>query len=92
MESLTKNKVNEKIIEAMINKAFGKFEEIHSIQELTQGYYNATYRIALRDGFLCFLKIAPSPKVRVLRYEKNIMSVEVQALSLEPVFIANTSA
>jgi hypothetical protein len=82
MESLTKNKMNEQIINAMAKKAFGEFAAIQSIQELNQGYYNATYHIVLRDGFQCFLKIAPSPKVRVLRYEKNIMNVEVQALSL----------
>jgi aminoglycoside phosphotransferase (APT) family kinase protein len=49
-------------------------------RELTDGFFNAAYFLALEDGRRCVLKVAPPADVRVLRYEQNIMFAEVEAL------------
>jgi aminoglycoside phosphotransferase (APT) family kinase protein len=44
--------------------------------------FNAAYRIRLRGGDSVVLKIAPSPGVEVLTYERGAMATEVAALRL----------
>lgn len=81
MESLTKNKQKEETIHEMVRKFFGS-NELKSYKELTEGYFNLAYEITLRDGEAIILKIAPSPKVTVMTYEKNIMYSEVEAMKM----------
>jgi len=50
--------------------------------ELTEGYFNAAYRLTLEDGLTCVLKVAPPDAVKVMRYEKSIMRTEVEVLRL----------
>ncbi|TDF96278.1 phosphotransferase family protein [Paenibacillus piri] len=82
MNSVTKTIVAEAVIEQMVKDAFGHDAEIDSIEELTGGFFNTAYAIALRDRFKTVLKVAPSPNVRVLRCEKNIMGSEIESLKL----------
>lgn len=81
MESLTKNKQSTETISKMVEKYFTplKMEKFH---ELTEGYFNMAYEICLSNGISLILKIAPSPKTRVMTYEKNIMFSEVEAMRL----------
>lgn len=50
--------------------------------ELGHGWFNAAYRMRLRDGRSVVLKIAPSPAVEVLTYERDAMAIELAALRL----------
>ncbi|MEZ5251957.1 MAG: phosphotransferase [Ilumatobacteraceae bacterium] len=49
--------------------------------ELTDGYFNAAYRLDLDDGTTWVLKVAP-PGVEVLWYEHDILHAEIDALRL----------
>ena len=60
----------------------GSQKVIASIEELKDGYFNAAYAIQLTDGFRFVLKIAPMPVVKNLRYERDIMLAEVEAMRL----------
>ncbi|HEY3902494.1 MAG TPA: aminoglycoside phosphotransferase family protein [Streptosporangiaceae bacterium] len=50
--------------------------------ELGHGWFNAAYRIRLRDGTEVVLKIAPPASVEVLAYERGAMATELAALRL----------
>lgn len=87
MNSSTKINVSEITIKNLIKKAednnvfnLGRKIETINIKELTNGYFNTIYLLQL-DSFEVILKIAPPKYVRVLRYEKNIMKAEVEALN-----------
>lgn len=81
MESLTKNRQNKDTITRMVEKFFGSLE-VRSYKELTEGYFNVAYEVELNDGSKTILKIAPSKDVRIMTYENNIMSSEVQAMRM----------
>lgn len=81
MESLTKNKQSKETISKMVKKYFTPLK-MNSFHELTEGYFNMAYEIHLSNGKHLILKIAPSPKTRVMTYEKNIMFSEVEAIKL----------
>ena len=85
MKSLSKNKLSAEQINTLTNNAFGK-----NAVEFTEnkiGEFSALYIIKLTDKEV-ILKTAPKDDVRVLRYEKNAMQREVEALRLVK---ANTS-
>ena len=77
--SITKATVSEEMITKMVQKAFGC--EPKEITELTEGFYNVAYRIALDDRTV-ILKVAPSPEVEIMTYEKNIMWTEVDSMRM----------
>lgn len=77
--SVTKTVVSEELIEKMVHKAFGCAPK--KITELTEGYFNVAYRVELGDRPV-LLKVAPSPDVDILTYEKNIMWTEVDTMRL----------
>lgn len=77
--SVTKSVVSEETICAMVSKAFGC--EPKEIIELTEGFFNVAYRIELEERPV-ILKVAPSPEVDILTYEKNIMWTEVDSMKL----------
>jgi aminoglycoside phosphotransferase (APT) family kinase protein len=52
------------------------------VDELGHGWFNVVYRMRLRDGRAVVLKIAPSPLVEVLTYERGAMAIELAALRL----------
>ncbi len=86
MESITKNRQPTKVLRAMVGRAYGR----HQVpvdgpgwaSEMGHGWFNVAYRIRLRDGTKVVLKIAPSPLVEVLTYERGAMAVELAALQL----------
>lgn len=77
--SVTKGTVSEEIINRMVRKAFG--ENALETQELKEGYFNVAYRIRLQSREVV-LKIAPSPKIPVMTFEKNIMFSEVDSMRM----------
>ena len=81
MESLTKNRQSKDTIKRMIEKYFPSLE-MKDYKELTEGYYNVAYEVELSDRSKVILKVAPPMDVRIMTYEKNIMSSEVQAMRM----------
>jgi len=79
MESLSKNKLTANQINSLTQKAFGKSAD--DISENSIGEFSALYVVKLANKEVV-LKIAPKEDVRVLRYEKNAMKAEVEALRL----------
>ncbi len=75
MESLTKNKQSKETISKMVKKYFTPLK-MNSFHELTEGYFNMAYEIHLSNGKHLILKIAPSPKTRVMTYEKTLCSAK----------------
>ncbi|QYR21384.1 aminoglycoside phosphotransferase family protein [Paenibacillus sp. sptzw28] len=81
MESFTKNKKSKAMIDGMIEKAFAGLRAI-SIEELSEGFFNAAYLIELSNGQEVVLKIAPPENTIVMSHEKNMMFSEVQSMRL----------
>ena len=77
--SITKAAVSEDTVNRMTQKAFG--EDALEIRELKEGYFNIAYRICLSDRDVV-LKIAPSPGIEVMTFEKNIMFSEVDSMKM----------
>lgn len=77
--SITKGTVTEETINRMTQKAFG--ERALGMEELKEGYFNIAYRICLKDREVV-LKIAPSPEIQVMTFEKNIMFSEVDSMGM----------
>lgn len=77
--SMTKGSVTKETIDRMVQKAFG--ENALETQELKEGYFNIAYRVRLRDRNVV-LKIAPSPEIQVMTFEKNIMFSEVKSMQM----------
>lgn len=80
MESITKTKVSRSQIEMMVKKAFGESTILLEAHELTEGYFNTGYLVTTSDHKSYVLKIGPLPNVQVMRYEKDIMKMEVYVL------------
>lgn len=77
--SITKGTVTEEEINRMVWKAFG--EKALEARELKEGYFNIAYRIRLRNRDTV-LKIAPSPEIQIMTFEKNIMFSEVSSMGM----------
>lgn len=81
MKSLTKNHQSEQVIARMAEHCF-PLCKMERCKELTEGYFNVAYEVALSDGRHVILKVAPAPGARVMTYEKNIMRAEVRAMRM----------
>ena len=82
VESISKTPVTAEQAAAVVERAFGPDAALASFTECTEGWFNAVHRLALADGTSCILKVAPPPDVRVLRYEHDLLTTEVEALRL----------
>lgn len=82
VKSLSKLPVTPETAQELFYRHMGRAARIRSYEELTEGYFNAAYRVELVDGMACVLKVAPPPEVRVLRYEHDILNTEVEVLRL----------
>ncbi len=80
--SKSKTKITGQEAAALVREAFGSGARLAGCEELTDGYYNAAYALRLSDDSRYVVKIAPPAAVRVLRYERDIMAAEVEALRL----------
>jgi fructosamine-3-kinase len=79
--SITKNIKDEQAIVSMFHKAFPD-KDIEVMKELTEGFFNVAYSIALTDGSEVILKIAPSGVSDIMTYEINIMFSEVDSMKM----------
>ncbi|MFF7679285.1 phosphotransferase family protein [Actinacidiphila glaucinigra] len=77
MRSLTKRALSAEQLAAMLRESAGVGCSVEA--ELTDGWFNAAYRVRLDDGRPAVVKIAPPPDAAVLRYERGIMATEVMA-------------
>lgn len=74
MISKTKYRIDESTIEKLFrNAAIGG---VNAISALGAGEYNAVFSVRTNEAEYA-LKIAPSPDVPILTYEKNIMESEI---------------
>jgi hypothetical protein len=80
MRSLSKTSVSAAQAQTIVRHVFGTGTAMCTFNELTDGYFNAAYQLDLADGRRCVLKVAPPDAIRVLRYEKDIMHAEADAL------------
>jgi aminoglycoside phosphotransferase (APT) family kinase protein len=82
MQSTSKTALSAATLQTIVTHHFGGAAQLRAAEELKDGYFNAAYRLDLADGFRCVLKVAPPANVRVLRYEADIMTAEVEAMRL----------
>jgi aminoglycoside phosphotransferase (APT) family kinase protein len=82
MDSFSKIPLSAAQAEAIVKQHFGSKCTLNAFEELREGYFNAAARLELRDGRKLVLKAAPPDEVRVMRYEKNLMKAEVEAMRL----------
>jgi aminoglycoside phosphotransferase (APT) family kinase protein len=77
MESLTKRRLNPGQLEALVTRMFGDTMEIVTATELTEGMFNAAYRLDIEPGIgTVVLKSSPPPEVPLLTYECDILRTE----------------
>ncbi|MBU4465927.1 MAG: aminoglycoside phosphotransferase family protein [Actinobacteria bacterium] len=85
MESRTKNRQPAATLRSMVERAYGAaacLPDDDFASELDHGWFNAVYRVRLRDSRDVVLKIAPSPRLKVLTYEHDLMRNEWAALEV----------
>ncbi len=82
MQSASKVMLTQDTVQTLMAHHLGANAAVAAMSELTDGYYNAAYRIELADGRIGVLKVSPPPDYRVLRYEQNIMAAEVAVMEL----------
>lgn len=80
VESVTKTRLTNDVIDLMVKRAFGSDAKVLQAAELSDGWFNTAYSIDLNDGRGVVLKVSPSDEVRTLRYEVNMMEAEVSAM------------
>jgi aminoglycoside phosphotransferase (APT) family kinase protein len=80
MTLLTKTPVTPDQARAIAETHFGR--SLAAFEALSDGFYNAAYRLDLAGGDAVVLKVAPRDEVAVLSYERNILAAEVGALRL----------
>ena len=80
ISAATKNKQSSQVLIAIAEKAFNVHLTSENFTELNGGYCNVIYKISLPQPAI--LKIAPSPNIELMSYEKNLLQTEVSVLRL----------
>ncbi|MDP4504316.1 MULTISPECIES: phosphotransferase family protein [unclassified Nonomuraea] len=80
MDSRTKRQLTAAELDALAHRALGT--GVWSSTELTDGYANAVWRLALEDGREVVLKLSPPPELDQLSYERNLLRMEAAAIEL----------
>ena len=78
---VTKNHQSPAVIRALCADAFPN-RTVSGISELTEGFFNAAYRIDFADGGSSVLKIAAADAAGLMSNEINLMQAEVAAMNL----------
>ena len=79
--SITKNHQSPETLQALCSAAFPG-RTVASITELTEGMFNAAYRIDFADGGASVLKIAAADAKGLMSNEIHLMQAEVRAMEL----------
>lgn len=79
--SITKNRQSPEALQALCSAAFPG-RAVSSLTELTEGMFNAAYRIDFTDGGASVLKIAAADAKGLMSNEINLMQAEVRAMEL----------
>lgn len=82
MNSISKTPLSREQIQTIVNHHFGPQTLLGRVEELREGYFNASYYFELPHHPPYVLKIAPPAWVKVLRYEQNIITAEVAVMEL----------
>jgi aminoglycoside phosphotransferase (APT) family kinase protein len=82
MDSFSKIPLSAQQAQDILAGHFGTGCRLRSFEELREGFFNAAALLELEDGSRLVMKAAPPDEVRVLRYEKNLMKAEVEAMRL----------
>ena len=80
MDSKTKIKIDEKQLQAVAGRIWGKDGKIKKIEFNNEGWFNSIYQLTLADDREYMMKIAPPRQIPVLRYEKDILKKEAAVL------------
>ncbi|NUT46360.1 MAG: aminoglycoside phosphotransferase family protein [Saccharothrix sp.] len=80
VDSLTKRRLPEPALDALVRRALGVPLARHV--ELTDGMFNTAYRLTAADGREAVLKVAPPPDVPLLTYERDLMRTEAVVFEL----------
>lgn len=75
-DSLTKRRIDEGTLSALVREAFGPAARVSESAELNDGFFNTAFRVLLDDGRDVVLKISPAPGTALLTYERDIMRAE----------------
>lgn len=78
--SATKQQLTDEHIRAICRRAFGS--DPIEWSEAGEGQFNAAFYVTTGSGQKVVLKVAPSVKTPVLRYERGMMGAEVEAMRL----------
>jgi hypothetical protein len=81
VDSISKTRIDRAQAERIARRSFPE-RSLVTLTECTDGWFNAVHRLGFDDGSNAILKIAPPPDVRVLRYEHDIITTEVETLRL----------
>ena len=80
MESATKIKLSREQINEITKRALDA--KCIDFKELSDGWFNTAYDIALNSGRHAIVKVAPPADVKILSYEKDIMKTEVEVMRM----------
>lgn len=79
--SITKNHQSPETLHALARAAFPD-QQVACITELTEGLFNAAYRLDFSDGSASILKVAAAAKDGLLSNEISLMQAEVSAMQI----------
>jgi Ser/Thr protein kinase RdoA (MazF antagonist) len=80
VNSRTKRRLSDAELDALARRALGA--GVTASTELTDGFANAVWRLALDDGREVVLKLSPPPELEQLSYERNLLRMEAEANGL----------
>lgn len=80
MEGIYKSKLSGEQLNAAVMQAFG--QPLTEFTEMTDGWANSAYAIALSDGRRVVLKARPAENIKPMRCERDTMKTEAEVLRL----------
>jgi aminoglycoside phosphotransferase (APT) family kinase protein len=76
--AVTKRDLSADDIRALLRHGLGPEAALAAYHEITDGSYAAVYAVDLADGRELVLKVAPEPGLRLMRYEVDLMHIEIE--------------